>query len=424
MSQQKKSTKTKPEDQPIYNYDSKIALAHKNLKKELTAPEYKLVSKYDTVMINEALAKATRNKNLEIILSLSRIKGKKSWMQLTQEDIGELVANVMKTYSNETGQETNTSWDHKKILKIFFRWLKFGDRSFRNVGDPEETKFVKLKTVKDKLAREELVDENDLSRLLYACESNQRDRAFLHVHYDAGTRPGEILSLQIKHVKFDKIGAIISVDGKTGTRPIRLIESWTNLSKWLSLHPDKDNPEAPLFVLLEGEHEGDRLTYAGARKLLQLRCKKAHITKKINLKLFRHSEATRTSQFMTEGQLRKRHGWTTTSRMPSRYAHIVQADVEDAILKEYGIIKEEEKKKNVPKVCVICETPNSFDSTSCEKCGRPLDLEKAIELEEEEKKEKDSIQERLNKQDAQNLRMEQVLANLTKKLDAVLDKDN
>ena len=69
MSQQRKISKSTPTEKPIHNYELKIKRCHINLKKELTAPEYKLVTKYDTAMINEALAKATRTKNLEIIPS-------------------------------------------------------------------------------------------------------------------------------------------------------------------------------------------------------------------------------------------------------------------------------------------------------------------------------------------------------------------
>jgi len=39
---------------------------------------------------------------------------------------------------------------------------------------------------------------------------------------EAGTRPGEILNLRIKHVTFDKHGAILQVDGKIGARTIRI----------------------------------------------------------------------------------------------------------------------------------------------------------------------------------------------------------
>lgn len=43
--------------------------------------------------------------------------------------------------------------------------------------------------------------------LLKACGENLRDRAFVHTFSDLACRLGEILSHQIKHVKFDDRGA-------------------------------------------------------------------------------------------------------------------------------------------------------------------------------------------------------------------------
>lgn len=70
-----------------------------------------------------------------------------------------------------------------------------------------------------------MIDEKDFANLISNCGENLLDRAFIDIHYEAGTRPGEILSLKIKHVKFDQYGAVIHVDGKTGPRPIRLVKS-------------------------------------------------------------------------------------------------------------------------------------------------------------------------------------------------------
>jgi len=50
------------------------------------------------------------------------------------------------------------------------------------------------------------------------------------------------------------------------------------------------------------------MTYSTAARILQKRKEKAEIMKRLNLNLFRHSEATRTAKFMTDVQLRKRHG--------------------------------------------------------------------------------------------------------------------
>jgi len=388
-----KQKTTPKEPKSDYYYKSRISSQKKELKKLVTVADFKLLEKYEIIMINESLAEATRCKHFEILLSLTRMLSKKSWNTLNQDDIDLLVSNVMKTYSVD-GKETNTTYDHKKILKIFFRWVKLGSRSFREVGNPPELKNVRTKTVADKIVREELVTPEDIVNLLSVC-SNLRDKALLHVHYEAGTRPGEILSLKIKHVKQDKYGMIIAVDGKTGARPIRLIESVPSLSKWLSSHPFKDDPESPLWINIAKSNYGTRLTHQSATLILYNACKKSQIGKKINLKLFRHSEATRTAMFMTEATLRKRHGWSPTSKMPSKYAHINQKDVEDSILGHYGIKQETERINRVPKICPVCKNQNSYDSNTCDNCSKPLDLEKAISLEEEAQKEKDDLEKRL-----------------------------
>jgi len=118
------------------------------------------------------------------------------------------------------------------------------------------------------------------------------------------------------------------------------------------------------------------------------------LTKRVYLNLFRHSEATVTANFMTEAQLRKRHGWTAESKMPARYVHLVNADVDEAIFEHYGIKKKEDQlKEKIPKICKICEVANSSESIICSKCGKPLDLETAIEIEEKDKVEKNKLEE-------------------------------
>ena len=368
----------------VYDYDNLLTSVSTLLKRDLSQNNVKLIEKYDMTMVNASLSKATRHKNLKMVLSLSRLL-QKDWMDVTKDDIESLVWKIMNQYGNDNGQETNTSWDHKKVLKLFFRWLKLGSREKNEVGDPPETKNVKIRKVKDKIVREDLLTEDDRTKLLYACGENARDRALIDCHFEAGTRPGEILNLQIKHVKFDKYGAILHVDGKTGARPIRLVKSTPNLANWLSVHPNKDDSSAPLWPNIGYQNHGEPMTYAAARQMITRRCRMANISKHVNLNLFRHSEATITANFMTEAQMRKRHGWTADSRMPARYVHLVNADVDAAIFEHLGIETKEKEDKNVPKICQVCEIPNSPESKICSKCGKPLDLETAHKIDEQEK---------------------------------------
>lgn len=364
------------------------------IDQELSFENISLIKKYDREMVSQSIAIATRQKHLRTLLTLSRLL-KKNWKGVTKEDIDDLVFLIMDQFADESGQETHYSYDHKKILKIFFRWYKLGSREFIQVGDPPETKNVKMKKVKDKIAREDLLNEEDRIKILYACGENARDRALIDCHMEAGTRPGEILNLKIKHVKFDKHGCVLQVDGKTGARTIRIVRATPNLAAWIAVHPYKDEPEMPLWPNISHHKKGNPITYAAARQILHRRCKIANISKRVYLNLFRHSEATTTANFMTEAQMRKRHGWSSDSKMPARYVHLVNSDVEDAIFKHYGIKKEDEKMPEMPAKCHFCEMYNPSDSVTCTKCGKPLSLKSAIKKEAQENTEKKKLEEKI-----------------------------
>src|SRR5438445_9024761 len=128
----------------IYQYDKSFDQVYKATQRDLSSDNFLLLQKYDHEMVNQSLSKATRLKHLKVVLSLSRMI-KKDWKDVTKDDIDGLVYRIMQTYASDTGKETESSRDFKKVLKIFFRWLKLGSRSFDEVGDPPETKKIKLK---------------------------------------------------------------------------------------------------------------------------------------------------------------------------------------------------------------------------------------------------------------------------------------
>ncbi len=195
----------KSKTRSIYDYDNRIKRTFNLIQKELSQNNIELIKKYDRLMILEGHAKATRHKHLHTLLNLSRFLNK-DWIDATTDDVDNTVMIIHDRYADDRGKETNTTYDHKKVLKIFFRWLKLDSRSFTEVGDPPQTKHIKMKRVADKISREELITEDDLTRLLHVCGENQRDGSFIDCQHEAGTRPGEILSLKIKHVKFNDNG--------------------------------------------------------------------------------------------------------------------------------------------------------------------------------------------------------------------------
>ena len=227
---------TKKIEKEIYSYDKILSRTFKIINRELSPFNQKIISEYDKSMAILSISKAARRIHAQALLNLSRMV-KKDWKDVTKKDVDDLVFRIMDSYADERGQETWTTFDLKKVLKMFFRWYKLGSLEFKQVGDPPETKSIKTRPVRDSLSREDLVTESGRIKLLNACGENQRDRAFIDVHSEAGTRPAEILSLQIRHVKFDRYGAIIHVDGKTGARTVRLVRFVPNLAKWIDMRP-------------------------------------------------------------------------------------------------------------------------------------------------------------------------------------------
>ena len=63
------------------------------------------------------------------------------------------------------------------------------------MGDPDETKKIRLRKPKDKITRGEFAQRRRSCKTLHSCGENLCDRVFIDVHFEAGTGLGEILSL-------------------------------------------------------------------------------------------------------------------------------------------------------------------------------------------------------------------------------------
>ena len=64
-----------------------------------------------------------------------------------------------------------------------------------------------------------------------------RDKALIACLYEGGFRIGELGGLSLGDVTFDRYGAMVIVNGKTGMRRVMLIFAMPYLSQWLESHP-------------------------------------------------------------------------------------------------------------------------------------------------------------------------------------------
>ena len=408
-----------------YRLSNKIAGSKKRLKQLLSSDVFQILEKYEKAMVMDSLADASKAKNFDTILGLTRLlPDNKSWLELDRDDVEDIVVSIMNKYG-ENGKESSVTNDFKRFLKIWFRFIKLGSRSFKKVGDPIETRDIVSKNVETKVVRLQLITSKEKKKLVDAC-TTLRDKALIDTHYDAGTRIGEILSLQIKHVKVVSNGVILSVDGKTGARPIMVLECLPTLSLWLESHPEKGNPEAYLFPNMKHIWKGNKLSYAGSVRVLKTACKDAKI-RPVNWHLFRHTEATRAAKTMPESLLKKRHGWSANSKMSARYSHVSNEDANNAYLKAHGIQPKEEHQENTaPIMCPICKTANNYDTTMCMRCMKPLTTDMAILLESDSTKkqqEQSKKIESLEKQNQENQLMMKALLEGQQRLENQLSKN-
>jgi FKBP-type peptidyl-prolyl cis-trans isomerase (trigger factor) len=152
----------------IHDFDRRITSVLKRLNNELSPENMLLVNRYHNTMIIDTAGKAVQEKHLQTILSLSRMLNK-NWQNVTRQDVDDLIVEISKKYSDQKGQEKHTSYDYKKVLKIFVRWVKIGSRrKDLDIQEPIEIRNIRLRRVKDRLSRENLITETDLDKMIPA----------------------------------------------------------------------------------------------------------------------------------------------------------------------------------------------------------------------------------------------------------------
>ncbi len=299
---------------------------------------------------------------------------KKPFVSVTRHDVQKLLVQIEKRdYSDWTKH------DYRVALKKFYKWLR-GAETY-----PPEVSWITT-TVRNnhRLLPEQLLTEDDVKKLALATD-NTRDRALIMLLYEGGLRVGELLSLRIKHVAFDDYGAQITVTGKTGMRRVRIVASSPLLRQWIEeFHPQRENPDAPLWVGIGNVGKGEPIDYESTRMAIIRAAKRAGLKKAVNPHIFRHSRASELANKLTEAQLKEMFGWTQGSDMAATYVHLSGRDVDKALLRIHGLVGEDEKKEEEKfKVirCPRCGEKNSPIAKFCHKCASPLEIKTVLEVE-------------------------------------------
>jgi integrase/recombinase XerD len=308
-------------------------------------------------------------------------------------------------------------------LLRFFKWLYYPDiQPSKRLRPPVVDNLPKLKRKEKSIYKpSDLWTQQDDLLFLKYCPS-ARDRCYHAISRDLSARPHEIVKLKVRDLSFKTIGSSqyveVVVNGKTGTRPIPLINSIPYLKDYLDHeHPQPRNPNAPV-ICGTGKSLGRHIRafriymiYKEYKehvfpKLLESpdvlpedKPKIAELLKKPwNPYIRRHSALTEKSAILKEHVLRQHAGWSGGSQMHLKYLHYFGSESNANLLEAYGLIDEGIQMDQLrPKQCPNCLEPNKPDSKFCAKCRMVLTYDAYNET-VEEKQDKDKEVQSLKKQ--------------------------
>lgn len=303
--------------------------------------------------------------------------------KLTKKDAEAIVAAINR---NESWGEHSKS-DHRRVLKQFFKWFEDEDRRLQNGSQESRDNARRLykylqrdvigKPKHQSMDYSGIITEEDALLLIDKGCRTPLERAMVAVLHETGCRVGELLNLRIRDIEHKERHGMLRLDGKTGDRRVPIIQSLPHLVKWIENHPHKENRDALLWISIHAGQYGRPFRYVGVKRILEKVFVRANIKKKNNAHHFRHSRATLIATKYSESVLCKIMGWSLGSRQVRTYVHLGAGQVEEAFLKNHGIIDD---KKQAPTVQFCsCGTTNEPTSRYCYKCGRALNVAVALE---------------------------------------------
>jgi integrase/recombinase XerD len=287
-----------------------------------------------------------------------------------------------------------TMADFKMIVKVFMKFVRYGDTD-KDTPYPDEVRWLR-KTIKKSDEREKpYFTDQEAIDMVKAAKSVMK-KAFIALRAEVGPRPGEGLLLRVGDLQFDDAGALLHIRrGKTGSRTVRLISSAPYLADYLSMHPYRTDPQAPLWLTTSTNHLNEPLSWVAANRIVKEVAAEAGIKKpRATLYMFRHGSATRNAKYLTDSELKLLYGWSGGSRMPAVYVHLSGGDLDEKIQSVYSGKHVEPSKPNfAPTICPRCQEKASPGMLYCPRCATPLDQAERAKIAVQEENTKKEVSE-------------------------------
>ena len=357
-----------------------------NAANQKTAKDYILIRK-EVDKVNYS----TQNSDLIAITYLAEFLKTKKFKDATRDDVRRWSNWLKETY----GHIDSTVNLYQMKAKRFYKYVSEPDKYENGKSDqkdityPDSVRWITYDDNAGDIPLDSMLSEKEILSLFNACRDT-RDQAIICCLLDGGLRKSELLSLNVGNVGFDKkLGAYCLLPRKsngqktkglkTGTRKVQffLIPSSTPyIREYLNHHPYKDDPEnAPFIYSDDPKRKTNRISEIGLGEMVARIIKHSGIKKHITPHILRHNSATMCcKKGFNEPMLRERYGWSARSKMPSRYVHLANVDMDDKIKKILGIKDDEKPEESLLQTikCWNCSYENPCSHKFCGRCSASL----------------------------------------------------
>ena len=291
----------------------------------------------------------------------------------------EIVRWINRTHENEW-----TNADYRAAFRVFGGRVTNGDVEDK----PDSIAWVPSGTSNSHDPRPNpanmLTWEDDVKPMIDATR-NARDAALIAVAFDSGARSGELEDLRVSDVADHDHGLQIFVDGKKGQRSVTLIPAVPFLNRWLSDHPDSDDPDAPLWSKLS---KADEISYRQFNNAFKDAAKRAGVDKPVTPTNFRKSNASWLARKgMPQAFIEDRQGRKRGSDVTAHYVAKFGGEADTTYAKLHGKDVEEDDPEPIgPVDCPRCGKETPRDEDACVWCRQPLEYD-TVEARKQEDRE-------------------------------------
>lgn len=316
-------------------------------------------------------------------------------LEMDLDDWSRAIDNIEQEFAD------NTVNDYKGAIRQFYK-----QRYQNQLNPPERVQVIlESKTLEDDTDTDKVREENlfDFEQVMKMSEvaTNPRDSCLPLYLLDAGCRTEEARMVDIENVDAKSTSYTVTHhDCKNGKkdRDLPLTYCMEKLRIWLESHPDSDDPEAPLWCVIQNQGDGDygsRISDNNINNILKRlgeRAKeeypkqfKGYDPDTFTVYDFRRSSATLkgTEEGFGTQQMLWHYAWLDPERAKS-YLRDDNERMRKAVLKKKGIDVEEADDEEIavrPPDCPSCGHDVSPDASYCPACSKPLSTSSAMDKE-------------------------------------------